>query len=309
MNWINKIVSGLSAHSVKANSIPEGLWVHCPSCSEILYRPDLEKNLHVCTKCNFHMRMGARERLLHFLDADATQEIAADIAPKDRLKFKDTKRYKDRLYEAQHKTKEKDALVVMQGKLSNIPVTAAAFVFDFMGGSMGSVVGERFFQGVQHSLMHRKPFICFTASGGARMQEALISLMQMAKTSAVLARLKMQSIPYIVILTDPTYGGVSASLAMLGDISIAEPGAMIGFAGPRVIAQTVRQKLPEGFQQSEFLLEHGMIDMIVHRRDLSATVSRILHLLWQPDAATPAKSYDTPQKQIAKKQQKSAASV
>lgn len=279
MSWIHKIVSGLSGNNQKPSSVPEGLWINCTACHEILYRPDLEKNLHVCAKCSHHMRIGARKRLLSFLDEYSSEEIGAQVVPHDLLKFKDTKRYKDRLADAQQTTGEKDALVVVKGALSGIPVTAAAFEFNFMGGSMGSVVGERFFAGVTHSLAEQKPFICFTASGGARMQEALFSLMQMAKTSAALARLKAQSIPYISVLTDTTYGGVSASLAMLGDINIADPKAMIGFAGPRVIEQTVRQKLPEGFQQSEFLLEHGVVDMIVERKDMRETVARLLRML------------------------------
>ena len=279
MSWIHKIVSGLSGSNKKPGGIPEGLWVNCAACGEVLYRPELENNLHVCTKCGHHMRLGARKRLLSFLDENSSEEIAAKITPRDLLKFKDTKRYKDRLAAAQQTTGEKDALIAMQGTLSGIPVTATAFEFGFMGGSMGSVVGERFFQSVHHSLMERKPFICFTASGGARMQEALFSLMQMAKTSAALAKLKAQSVPYISVLTDPTYGGVSASLAMLGDVNIAEPKAMIGFAGPRVIEQTVRQKLPEGFQQSEFLLEHGVVDMIVERKDMRSTIASLLGIL------------------------------
>ena len=279
MSWIHKIVSGLSGSNKKPGGIPEGLWVNCAACSEVLYRPDLENNLHVCIKCGHHMRLSARKRLFSFLDENSSEEIAANITPRDLLKFKDTRRYKDRLVAAQQATGEKDALIAMQGTLSGIPVIATAFEFGFMGGSMGSVVGERFFQSVHHSLTERKPFICFTASGGARMQEALFSLMQMAKASAALAKLKAQSVPYISVLTDPTYGGVSASLAMLGDVNIAEPKAMIGFAGPRVIEQTVRQKLPEGFQQSEFLLEHGVVDMIVERKDIRSTIASLLGIL------------------------------
>jgi acetyl-CoA carboxylase carboxyl transferase subunit beta len=258
------------------SSVPEGLWHKCPSCDAVLYRPELEKTLDVCPKCNHHIRIDARKRLDIFLDAEDRLEIAADLEPVDRLKFRDTKKYKDRLQAAQKATGEKDALIALSGKLQGLPVVACAFEFDFMGGSMGAIVGERFVRAANVALEQRCPFLCFAASGGARMQEALISLMQMAKTSAVLARLREEGIPFISVLTDPVYGGVSASLAMLGDVIVAEPRALIGFAGPRVIEQTVREKLPEGFQRSEFLLDHGAIDMIIDRRELRLRLARLL---------------------------------
>jgi acetyl-CoA carboxylase carboxyl transferase subunit beta len=258
------------------SSVPEGLWHKCPSCDAVLYRPELEKTLDVCPKCNHHIRIDARKRLDIFLDAEDRLEIAADLEPVDRLKFRDTKKYKDRLQAAQKATGEKDALIALSGKLQGLPVVACAFEFDFMGGSMGAIVGERFVRAANVALEQRCPFLCFAASGGARMQEALISLMQMAKTSAVLARLREEGIPFISVLTDPVYGGVSASLAMLGDVIVAEPRALIGFAGPRVIEQTVREKLPEGFQRSEFLLDHGAIDMIIDRRELRQRLARLL---------------------------------
>lgn len=257
-------------------NVPEGLWRKCPRCDSVIYRPELERNLDVCPKCQHHLRVNARARLKLFLDDGPQSEIGADIEPVDRLKFKDSKKYKDRLTAAQKDTGEKDALIVIRGKVNGLPVVAAAFEFGFMGGSMGSVVGERFLRAVDICLEHRLPFVCFAASGGARMQEALFSLMQMARTSAALQRMRDAGLPFISVLTDPVYGGVSASLAMLGDVNVAEPGALIGFAGPRVIEQTVRQKLPEGFQRSEFLLEHGAIDMIVHRRDMKDTLHRLL---------------------------------
>lgn len=265
--------------STKKVTVPEGLWTKCPSCNAILYNNELEKNLSVCPKCDHHLRITARNRLDMFLDAEGREEIGKNIKPVDPLKFKDTKKYKDRVTQAQKQTKEHDALVVMQGKLNGLDIVAAAFDFSFMGGSMGSVVGERFVRGVNRSFDLGIPFIVFTASGGARMQESLFSLFQMSKTSAALTRLSETGVPYISFMTDPTMGGVSASLAMLGDINVAEPNALIGFAGPRVIEQTVREKLPEGFQRSEFLQEHGAIDMIIHRRDIRHKIGSVLTLL------------------------------
>ena len=276
-NWLDKILPTISQKTAKRKgSIPEGLWRKCPKCGAFLYRPELEKALNVCPKCDHHMRLNARERLNLFLDESGRDEIAADIKPVDKLKFRDSKKYKDRLAAAQKDTDENDALVAMTGQAFGVPVAAVAFEFSFMGGSMGSIVGEKFVQAANVALARRIPLVCFSASGGARMQEALFSLMQMAKTSAVLQKMREQGVPFISVLTDPVYGGVSASLAMLGDINIAEPKALIGFAGPRVIEQTVRQKLPEGFQRSEFLLDHGAIDMIVHRAQLKHTISRLL---------------------------------
>ncbi len=265
--------------SNKKNIVPEGLWTKCPSCNAILYNIELEKNLSVCPKCEHHMRISARERLNIFLDIGEREEIGKSIKPIDPLKFKDTKKYKDRISQAQKQTKENDALIVMKGQLNGIDIVAAAFDFKFMGGSMGSVVGERFVRGVNKSVELGIPFIVFTSSGGARMQESLFSLFQMAKTSAALTKLSDAGIPYISFMTDPTMGGVSASLAMLGDINIAEPNALIGFAGPRVIEQTVREKLPEGFQRSEFLQEHGAIDMIIDRREIRNKITSILAML------------------------------
>lgn len=276
-NWLrDKLIPSIMRSEVKKSSVPEGLWHKCPSCDAVLYRPELEKTLDVCPKCNHHMRIDARTRLDIFLDAEGREEIGAELEPVDRLKFRDTKRYKDRLLAAQKDTGEKDALIALSGLLQGIPVVACAFEFSFMGGSMGAIVGERFVRAANVSLEMRCPLICFAASGGARMQEALISLMQMAKTSAVLARLREEGVPFISVLTDPVYGGVSASLAMLGDVIIAEPRALIGFAGPRVIEQTVREKLPEGFQRSEFLIEHGAIDMIIARGELRDRLATLL---------------------------------
>jgi len=276
-NWlVDKLIPSIMRSEVKKSSVPEGLWHKCPSCEAVLYRPELEKTLDVCPKCNHHMRIGARARLDIFLDAEGREEIGADLEPVDRLKFRDGKKYKDRLSAAQKQTGEKDALIAMRGTLEQIPVVAVAFEFAFMGGSMGAIVGERFVQAANVSLKERAPLVCFAASGGARMQEALISLMQMAKTSAVLARLREEGVPFISVLTDPVYGGVSASLAMLGDVIVAEPKALIGFAGPRVIEQTVREKLPEGFQRSEFLQAHGAIDMIISRQELRPRLARLL---------------------------------
>lgn len=277
-NWLEKILPAIRKSDTdnRRTNIPEGLWRKCPRCEGVLYRPELERNMEVCPKCEHHLRIGARRRLSLFLDDGPQSEIGADIEPVDRLKFKDTKKYKDRLVAAQKATSETDALIVLRGKLNDLPLVAAAFEFNFMGGSMGSVVGERFVQAVDICLANDLPLVCFAASGGARMQEALFSLMQMARTSAALQRMRDAGLPFISVLTDPVYGGVSASLAMLGDVNIAEPGALIGFAGPRVIEQTVRQKLPEGFQRSEFLVDHGAIDMIVARHDMRDTLYRLL---------------------------------
>jgi len=278
-NWLERILpSGVrkTGAADRRASVPEGLWRKCPKCDAVLYMPELERNLDVCPKCEHHMRVPARRRLGMVLDEERRIEIASDLAPIDFLKFKDSKKYKDRLVQAQKDTGETDALVVMRGEIKGLPLVAAAFEFNFMGGSMGSVVGARFVKGVEVCLEKRLPYVCFAASGGARMQEALFSLMQMAKTSAALELMREQGIPFISVLTDPVYGGVSASLAMLGDVNVAEPNALIGFAGPRVIEQTVRQKLPEGFQRSEFLLAHGAIDMIVHRKDMRDTLYRLL---------------------------------
>lgn len=279
-NWlVDKLIPSIMRSEVKKSSVPEGLWHKCPSCEAVLYKPELEKTLDVCPKCDHHMRIDARTRLDIFLDEAGREEIAADLEPTDRIKFRDSKRYKDRLSAAQKQTGEKDALIAMSGTLEGMPVVAAAFEFAFMGGSMGAIVGEKFVQAANVALEQRCPLVCFSASGGARMQEALISLMQMAKTSAVIARLREEGIPYISVLTDPVYGGVSASLAMLGDLNVAEPKALIGFAGPRVIEQTVREKLPEGFQRSEFLLEHGAIDLIIPRLELRPRLASILRQL------------------------------
>ena len=279
-NWlVDKLIPSIMRSEAKKSSVPEGLWHKCPSCDAVLYKPELEKTLDVCPKCQHHMRINARTRLDIFLDKEGREEIAADLEPVDRIKFRDSKRYKDRLVAAQKQTGEKDALIALSGTLEGMPVVTAAFEFAFMGGSMGAIVGERFVQAANVALEQRCPFVCFSASGGARMQEALISLMQMAKTSAVLARLREEGIPFISVLTDPVYGGVSASLAMLGDVIVAEPKAFIGFAGPRVIEQTVREKLPEGFQRSEFLLDHGAIDMIIPRSELRSRVASVLRQL------------------------------
>ena len=280
MNWFTKLLpSRIRTETSTKKSIPEGLWTKCNSCGAVLYRAEIDRNLHVCPKCDYHMRVGARWRLEHFLDKGSSEELAADLKPVDALKFKDLKKYKDRLVQAKKATEENDAMVVMQGELKKLPVVAAAFEFRFMGGSMGSVVGERFVRAVDQAAEQKAPLICFSASGGARMQEALFSLMQMAKTSAALSRLSKQGVPFVSVLTDPTMGGVSASFAMLGDVNVAEPNALIGFAGPRVIEQTVRETLPEGFQRSEFLLEHGAIDMIVDRRDMRDRLASLLAIL------------------------------
>lgn len=287
MSWFQKLLPPKIKPKVEGNkkNVPEGLWHKCASCEAVLYHADLEKNLEVCPKCSYHNRITARARLDLFLDPEGRYEIGAEISPVDSLKFKDTRKYPDRLKDAQADTGETDALVVMQGSVMQLPVVAAAFEFKFMGGSMGSVVGERFVEGVQLCCEQSLPFICFSASGGARMQEGLLSLLQMAKTSAALTQLATAKQPFISVLTDPTMGGVSASFAMLGDVIIAEPGALIGFAGPRVIEQTVRQTLPDGFQRAEFLLEHGAVDMIVDRRQMRERFASLITLLMRQAAA------------------------
>ncbi|MEH6567789.1 MAG: acetyl-CoA carboxylase, carboxyltransferase subunit beta [Halioglobus sp.] len=278
MSWIDKILpSGVrSEGGEKRSSVPEGLWKKCVKCEAVQYRPDVDRNDDVCPKCDHHSRIGARRRLDVFLDADQREEVLTDIEPVDRLKFKDKKRYRDRLSGAQKSTGEKDALIAMTGQVQGLPVVVVAFEFNFHGGSMGYAVGEKFTRAAQIALEKNIPMVCFSASGGARMQEALISLMQMAKTSAVIERMKQHGVPYISVMTDPVYGGVSASLALLGDINIAEPDARVGFAGPNIIEQTIRQKLPKGFQRSEFLLEHGSIDMIVHRNEMRGVIAGLL---------------------------------
>ena len=287
MTWFEKIIPSRIKTERRTRSVPEGLWMKCPACDSVLYRPEVERNLQVCPKCAHHMRIGARERLMQFLDPESTTEIGAEVSPEDPLRFRDSKRYRDRLAAAQKAVGERDAFVVVAGTLQGLDVVAGAFEFAFMGGSMGSVVGERFVRGVEHAIGHRTPLICFSASGGARMQEGLLSLLQMAKTSAALAALAAERLPFISVQTDPTTGGVSASLAMLGDVNIAEPKALIGFAGPRVIQQTVRETLPEGFQRSEFLVDHGMLDIVVDRRDLKATIARALRFMRARRAAAP----------------------
>ncbi len=280
MSWFEKLMpSRIRTEGKPRRSVPEGLWTKCPACDAVLYRTELERNQDVCPKCDHHMRISARRRLDLFLDSEPREEIGAEVQPTDPLKFKDSRKYSDRLKQAQKATSETDALVVMRGQVDGIPLVAAAFEFAFMGGSMGSVVGERFVRGVNASIEHNIALVCFSASGGARMQESLFSLMQMSKTSAALARLSGAGIPFFSVMTDPTMGGVSASLAMLGDINIAEPKALIGFAGPRVIEQTVRETLPEGFQRSEFLLEHGAVDMIVDRREMRERIATLLAML------------------------------
>ncbi len=280
MSWFDKLLpSMIRTEGSTKKAVPEGLWNKCPGCGAILYRAEMERNLDVCPKCGHHNRIGARRRLDLFLDKEPREEIGAELQPQDPLKFKDSKKYKDRLAAAQKATEERDALIVMQGKLKGMDLVAAAFEFKFMGGSMGSVVGERFVRGANRALEKGIPYVCFSASGGARMQESLFSLFQMAKTSAVLKRMADQGVPFISVMTDPTMGGVSASLAMLGDVNVAEPGALIGFAGPRVIEQTVREKLPDGFQRSEFLLEHGAIDMIVSRHEMRDRLHNVLGIL------------------------------
>ncbi len=292
MSWIERIKSNII--STRKASIPEGVWTKCSSCEQVLYRAELERNLSVCPKCDHHMRIAARDRLHRLLDEGSLVELGSELEPKDALKFRDAKKYKDRLTAAQKETNEKDALVVMKGTLYGMPVVAAAFEFSFMAGSMGSVVGARFVHAVEQALQDNCPLVCFATSGGARMQEALMSLMQMAKTSAALAKMQERGLPYISVLTDPTLGGVSASLGMLGDLNIAEPKALIGFAGPRVIEQTVREKLPSGFQRSEFLLEKGAIDMIVRRPEMRFKLASILTKLMNLPAPNP----DSPQEGV-----------
>lgn len=281
MSWFEKLMpSRIRVDKSRSKKvIPEGVWEKCPSCQTVLYKEDIIQNNYVCSNCGYHMRISARDRLDIFLDSDNKEELFSKLSSKDFLKFKDSKKYKDRISEAKNKTNENDALLVMRGKINGIEVIAAAFEFSFMGGSMGSVVGEKFTRAAKESISNRIPLICFSASGGARMQESLVSLFQMSKTSSVISDMRKNSIPFISVLTDPTMGGVSASLAMLGDINIAEPKALVGFAGPRVIEQTVRETLPEGFQRSEFLLDHGAIDMIVDRRNMKVEITNLIKTL------------------------------
>lgn len=289
MSWLEKIIPSVvrtsgAAGGERKKNIPEGLWHKCVKCESVLYKPELERNLDVCPKCDHHLRISARRRLDIFLDADNRQEVFSEVEPVDRLKFKDLKKYKDRLTQAQKETGEKDALIAMRGELLGMPVVAVAFEFNFHGGSMGYAVGEKFTRAAKLALDEGIPFVCFAASGGARMQEALISLMQMAKTSAIIERLKQAGVPYVSVITDPLYGGVSASLATLGDVNIAEPGARSGFAGPNIIEQTIRVKLPKGFQRSEFLLEHGAIDMIVPRAEMRTRIGNLLSIFTRQSA-------------------------
>ena len=280
MNWLRRLIPSIGTFKSK-KKVPDGLWSSCKKCESVLYAPELEKSLFVCPKCDYHLRIGARQRLEMFLDSSNFKEIAPDLTTKDPLKFKDTKYYTSRVKEAVASTGEKEAIIVAIGELDQVQVVVAAFEFRFMGGSMGSVVGEKFVQGINTAIKNKTPFICFATSGGARMQESMISLMQMAKTSAAIQKLKKEKLPYISVLVDPIYGGVSASIAMLGDINIAEPNALSGFTGRRVIEQTVRLELPDNFQKSEYLLSNGAIDMIVHRKDLRATISRILKKIYK----------------------------
>lgn len=284
MNWFEKILPSIKQVADRKKSVPEGLWTKCPKCESTLYRAEVARNQEVCPKCDHHMRLGGRRRLETFVDEGSFIETSASMTPVDRLKFKDLKKYKDRISQAQKATGENDSFITGSGTINGLPVMVAAFEFKFMGGSMGSVVGEKFVRAVDEAIEKQTPFICFSASGGARMQEALFSLMQMAKTSAALGRLREQGLPFISVLTDPTMGGVSASFAMLGDLNVAEPKALIGFAGPRVIEQTVRETLPEGFQRSEFLLEHGAIDRIIHRHDLRNELADICKMLQKKPA-------------------------
>ncbi len=279
MSWLDKLLPSKIRTTGRNKSVPEGLWCKCPACENVLYRSELERSMQVCPKCEHHQRISARARLESFLDEGEQIEIVANLSPIDTLKFKDSKKYKDRISQAQKNSGEKDALIALQGSINQLPVVAMAFEFSFMGGSMGSVVGEKFVQAAKVALESRIPLICFSASGGARMQEGVLSLMQMAKTSAVLTQLSQAGVPFVSVMTDPTMGGVSASFAMLGDINVAEPKALIGFAGPRVIEQTVRETLPEGFQRSEFLLEHGAIDMIIDRREMRDKLASLLSML------------------------------
>lgn len=299
-SWLDKIKpKSIRSDAQSKGNIPEGVWKKCPKCLAALYGPELTKNLEVCPKCQHHMRISARTRIDIFLDAKHRVELNAGLEPQDRLKFKDTKKYKDRLLDNQKLTGEKDALITFKGEINKLPVIVAAFEFNFLGGSMGAVVGEKFVRAVKFCLDERKPLICFSASGGARMQEALISLMQMAKTAAALEKLKAEGLPYISVLTDPVFGGVSASLAMLGDLNVAEPNALIGFAGPRVIEQTVREKLPAGFQRSEFLLEHGAIDMIIERHQMRDRLSSILEKLMYAENAQRKASFVPKEQPVA----------
>jgi acetyl-CoA carboxylase carboxyl transferase subunit beta len=284
VTWFEKIMPSRIKTERRTRSVPEGLWIKCPSCDAVLYRAELERNLQVCPKCNHHMRIGARDRLDRFLDPGSGVEIAVGVEPEDPLKFRDSKRYKDRLAAAQKQTGERDALVAMAGTLHGRPIVACAFEFRFLGGSMGSVVGERFVRSVEHCLANQSPLVNFSASGGARMQEGLLSLLQMSKTSSALTELAAARLPFVSVLTDPTTGGVSASLAMLGDLNIGEPKALIGFAGPRVIEQTVRETLPEGFQRSEFLLQHGALDLILDRRDMRDRIAALLGMMMRQPA-------------------------
>lgn len=282
MSWFDKLIPPkIKSQGGARKAVPEGVWRKCPACGAVLYSAEIDNNQNVCPKCNHHMRISARRRLELFLDPQPREEIAANLAPVDTLKFKDLKRYKDRLAEAQRETGERDALIVMRGALKGMPIVACAFEFNFMGGSMGSVVGERFVRGVDLCIERGFPYVCFSASGGARMQEGLLSLLQMSKTAAALAQLGEHKIPFVSVLTDPTMGGVSASLAMVADIIVAEPKALVGFTGPRVIEQTVREKLPEGFQRSEFLLAHGQIDMVLDRRELRDRIASMLAMFTQ----------------------------
>jgi acetyl-CoA carboxylase carboxyl transferase subunit beta len=294
VTWFEKIIPSRIKTERRTRSVPEGLWIKCPACDAVLYRAEIERNLQVCPKCSHHMRIEARDRLERFLDEGSGVEIAGEVEPEDPLKFRDNKKYRDRLTVAQKTVGEKDAMIVLAGTLHGMELVACAFEFRFLGGSMGSVVGERFTRGAEHCLEHGLPLVCFSSSGGARMQEGLLSLLQMSKTSAVLARMAQARLPYVSVLTDPTTGGVSASLAMLGDLNIAEPRALIGFAGPRVIEQTVRETLPEGFQRSEFLLDHGAIDLIVDRRELRDRIAALLAVMMgrppptRPDENSPS---------------------
>lgn len=285
MSWFERLIPSKIRTTGRSRSVPEGVWCKCPACDNVLYRAELERNLMVCPKCDHHQRIDARTRLQSFLDENNRQEIATEVKPVDTLRFKDSKRYKDRIVQAQKSTGENDALLAMQGNLKGLPVVVVAFDFNFMGGSMGSVVGEKFVRAAKVAIAKNIPLVCFAASGGARMQEGLFSLMQMAKTSAVLTQLADAKVPFVSVMTDPTMGGVSASLAMLGDINVGEPKALIGFAGPRVIEQTVREKLPEGFQRSEFLLDHGAIDLIIDRRQMRDRLHNLLSMMQQRDVA------------------------
>lgn len=293
-SWLEKLLPPKIKHTTQGNtrrSVPEGVWLKCHGCETVLYASDLKSNQQVCPHCSHHHRMGARERLDHFLDTEGRQEMGQEVSPTDPLKFKDSRKYPERLKEAMDNTGETDALIVMSGNVMKTPVVVACFEFDFMGGSMGSVVGERFVRGVHHAIEQQCPFICFTATGGARMQEGLLSLMQMAKTNAALTRLSQKKLPYISVLTDPTMGGVSAGFAFVGDVVIAEPKALIGFAGPRVIENTVRVKLPAGFQRAEFLKEKGAVDLIADRRELRTIITNILSILQQ---TSPLQEESTP---------------